>query len=95
MNMKRKNVSTAVTIVMTLTAIAAFMSIPAMAWAEEPSYPASIYIETIYPWDNYQGVSILLTPTGWLEGTYWDGAYMLAGYTISDYEYFSGTWPYN
>jgi len=91
---KKKIISVAI-ILAILAVMASIVVIPAAAWPAEPSYPASIYIDTIYPWDNYNGVSILLTPTGWLEGTYWSGAYMIAGYTISEYERLAGPWPYN
>lgn len=83
-----------VLIVVIILAIAV-SAMPAQAWKEEPSYPASVYIDTIWPWDTWNGVSIQLTPTGWTTGTYWDGAYHIAGYTISEYERLAGPWPYN
>lgn len=82
-----------VAVIMLLTVIV--LAPPVSAWEAKPSYPASIYISKIYPWDNGQGVSILLTPKGWLDGTYYNGAYKIAGYTINEYQRLAGPWPYN
>ncbi|MBU3925208.1 hypothetical protein KKB43_06610 [Patescibacteria group bacterium] len=71
------------------------------AVAATSSYPE--YIKQVYPWKysgtntySEKGVSILLTYSGGSAALYWDGAYALAYFTISDYERITGKkWPYN
>ncbi len=69
----------------------------ASAYPASPSYPASNYIKTIYPWEKDDGVSLLLTQNGWTQGATLGGAYKIAGYTIYEYNRLEGqdSWPYN
>jgi len=64
--------------------------------AAPPRRPISIYIANIMPWRSNGGVSMQPTWDGYIVGLDYQGALVLADWTIQEYKRQSGrSWPYS